>query len=108
MPPNLSISADKTELKIPVTAAGDASAVAGIATVEGTAQVGSTTQTRTALAPTAINLAPRSPDENQLPAFLLASTMKPRFKGQPVDQDTGRKVHRGTTFPGEVIVLCVR
>jgi hypothetical protein len=30
--------------------------------------------------------------------------MKPRFKGTPVDADTGRKVYRGSTFPAEIIV----
>ena len=39
-----------------------------------------------------------------VPACWSRVTMKPRFKGQPVDQDTGRKVHRGSTFPAEVIV----
>jgi len=35
--------------------------------------------------------------------LLFAITMKPRVKGRPVDQDTGRKVHRGSTFPAQGI-----
>lgn len=60
--------------------------------------------TRTATAKTTFNLAPRSPDEAEVPQVALATILKPRFKGRPVDQDTGRKVHRGATFPAEVIV----
>jgi hypothetical protein len=39
-----------------------------------------------------------------LSALALATTLKPLFKGRPFDQDTGRKVPRGSTFPAEVIV----
>ena len=104
VPPGLVIPANKSELVVSVQAAKDAGTAAGLVSVEGTATVSAQTVTRTALAATTVNLAPRSPDENQVPFFLLAITMKPRFKGRPVDQDTGRKVHRGTTFPAEVIV----
>jgi hypothetical protein len=116
----LVIPADKTTVVIPLQAPQDASAVAGLITVEGVADLAPHSPglfsrngpprpsgpivTRTALARTTVNLTPRSPDEGQVPAFLLASTLKPRFKGRPVDQDTGRKVYRGSTFPAEVIV----
>ena len=30
--------------------------------------------------------------------------MKQRFKGRPVDQDTGRKVPRGSTHPAEILI----
>jgi hypothetical protein len=103
-PANLVIPADKTDLVISLQAAKDAGTAASIVTLEGTATIGSALVTRTALARDLINLAPRHPDENQLPAVLLAVTLTPRFKGHPVDQDTGRKVHRGTTFPADVIV----
>jgi hypothetical protein len=119
-PANLVIPADKTAVVIPLQAAKDASAAAALVTVEGGAdlspitpglfsrngppRLAGPTVTRTALARTAVNLAPRSPDQGQIAVFLLASTLKPRFKGRPVDQDTGRKVHRGSTFPAEVIV----
>jgi hypothetical protein len=104
VPPNLVIAPDKADLIVPLQAAPDAAVVAGLVTVDGTATISSAAVTRTALAPVGVNLAPRSPDENRIPALLVASTLKPRFKGRPVDQDTGRKVHRGTTFPAEVIV----
>src|SRR5439155_26910146 len=47
---------------------------------------------------------PHSPDDNQVSQLLIASTMKPRMKGSPVDKDTGRKVHRGATHPAEVVL----
>jgi hypothetical protein len=104
VPAGLVIPAGKTDLVIPLQAVKTAAAAAGLVSVAGTATLASTTVTRTALAPTTVNLASRGPHDNQLPAFLLATTLKPVFKGQPVDQDTGRKVHRGSTFPADVIV----
>jgi hypothetical protein len=103
-PPSLVIPADKTDLVIPLSAAKDAATAAALVTVEGTAAVAGSAVTRAALAKTALNLAARDPDENQVATVLIAATMMPRFKGHPVDQDTGRKVHRGSTFPAEVIV----
>src|SRR5262249_46650212 len=104
VPANLAIPADKTDLVVSLQAAKDAGPAAAIVTVAGTATVGTTPVTRIAQARVPITLAPRHPDENQLPVVLLAVTLAPRFKGHPVDQDTGRKVHRGTTFPADVIV----
>jgi hypothetical protein len=103
-PPGLVIPADKNDLVISLQADQGAAVAAGFVTITGSATLGSAVVTRTALARTTGNLAPSHPDDNQVPAILLAATMKPRFKGHPVDQDTGRKVHRGTTFPAEVIV----
>jgi hypothetical protein len=120
VPANLVISADKDAIVIPLQAAKDAGTAAGLVTIEGTADLSPVTPglfsrtgapkpagpavTRTAMARTTVNRAPRSPDENQLAAILVASTLKPLFKGRPVDQDTGRKVYRGTTFPADVLV----
>jgi hypothetical protein len=104
VPQSLVIPAGKADLLVPLQAAKDAAAAAGLATVSGTATISFQAVTRTALARAAVNLAPRAPDENQVPVILVAGTLKQRFKGHPVDQDTGRKVHRGTTFPAEVIV----
>jgi hypothetical protein len=103
-PANLVIPGDKASLVVSLTAAKDAAPAAGVVTVEGTATLPSGAVTRPALARTTTNLAPRGPDDNLTPVIVVASTMKPRFKGRPVDQDTGRKVHRGSTFPAEVIV----
>jgi len=115
-PANVVVPAGKNTLAISLTADKDASAVAGLVTVVGTANLTpppaspkdvvkeGPSVTRTALAPIALSQAPRSPEENLVGAVLVASTMKPRFKGQPVDQDTGRKVHRGSTFPADIIV----
>jgi hypothetical protein len=103
-PPNLVIAPDKAALVVPLQGAPDAAVAAGLVTVEGTAALGAQNLTRTAQARVAANLAPRSPDQNLVPSVMVAATLKPRFKGRPVDQDTGRKVHRGSTFPAEVIV----
>jgi hypothetical protein len=100
----LTIPAGKSDLVIPLQAAKDAAAAANVVTIEGKATVAGAAVRRTARARAAVNLAPRSPEDNMVSALLVASVLKPRFKGRPVDQDTGRKVHRGTTFPAEVIV----
>ena len=119
-PANLVIPGDKAALVIPLQAAKDAGAAVGLVSVEGMADLSSSGSglfsrsgpppkaesmvTRQAHARAVVNLAPRRPDEGPVPAMLIASTLKPRFKGQPVDQDTGRKVYRGSTFPADVIV----
>ena len=94
------IAADKTDAIINIHADRDAPTTAGWATVQGT----SGNLTRTALARTSVNLAPLGPDEGRVSSILVAGTLKPLFTGRPVDADTGRKVHRGSTFPAEVIV----
>lgn len=104
VPPGLVIPGDKTDLPISLTAAKDAAALAGLITIEGSATVGTAAVTRPALAKAAGNLTPHSPEEGQTSTILLATAIKAPFKGRPVDQDTGRKVHRGTTFPADVIV----
>ncbi|MEX2287638.1 MAG: hypothetical protein WD648_11155 [Planctomycetaceae bacterium] len=82
----LLIPPDKTELKIPLTSAADAPAVAALVKIVAKAKVGDVELTREA------------------GPLLFASTMKPRAKVTPVDKDGGRTVHRGTTFPAPVIV----
>jgi hypothetical protein len=104
VPAALVIPADKSDLVIPLVSAKDAPAAASLVSVTGTGQVGTATVTHTARVPSPGSLAPRSPDENHVAAILVAGTMKPRCKGSPVDKDTGRKVHRGTTFPAEVVL----
>lgn len=104
VPADLVIPADKSELAVPLQSAADAPATAVLVTVTGIASVGAAALTRTARAPVAGNLAPRSPAEIQVTDLAIASTMKPRCKGSPVDKDTGRKAHRGATFPAEVVV----
>ncbi len=103
-PAELVIPADKNELAVPIAAAADAVASAALVTVTGEAQIDATTVTRRANAVTANNLAPRAPEENFVGQALVASVMKPRCKGRPVDQDTVRKARRGATFPAEVTV----
>jgi hypothetical protein len=103
-PANLVIPAGKNDVIVQIQAAKDAATLAGLVTVAGTAKIDSKAVTRTALAPATFNRAPSSPDDNRLPMLALATTLKPLFKGRPVDQDTGRKVPRGSTFPAEVIV----
>ena len=83
VPDNLVIPADASELKTALTSSGDSAVVAKMVEVSGTAQTSGTRLTR---------------------SMLLAMTMKPRCKLQPVDKDGGRTVHRGTAHPGEVII----
>ncbi len=104
VPLDLAIAADKSELIIPVKAAADAGTSASLVTLEGTATLGDVPVKRTAMAATAVHLITRDPDENSMPAFVVATTMTPRFKGRPVDQDTGRKVPRGSTHPAEISI----
>jgi hypothetical protein len=102
VPAGLSIPADKGELTVSLKAAADAAALAGLVTVTGTATVGGKVVSRPLHVTAAGSLAPRSPEENETGTLLMATTLKPRCKGEPVDKDTGRKVPRGSTFPAEV------
>jgi hypothetical protein len=104
VPADLVIPAGKSDLAVPIVAAKDAATAARLVTVVGTSTIGGKPVTRMALATTTVNRAPRCPEENRLPALLVATTLKPLFKGRPFDQDTGRKVPRGSTFPAEVII----
>jgi hypothetical protein len=98
--PAIFIPADRIDANIRLHAHRAMPVTAGYATVLGT----SGDRARIAHARNPVNLAPRSPDESRINEILIAATLKQRFKGQPVDQDTGRKAHRGATFPAEVIV----
>jgi hypothetical protein len=85
-PSNLVIPADKPELKITLTGAERAPAMAALITVTGTAAG----LTRPALAPIPGNLAARAPDEEQTSSILLATTLAPRLKLVAVEADGGR------------------
>lgn len=97
-PPNLVIPPTAAELKVTLTGAETAPAVAALITVSGTAGG----VTRPALSPIPGNLAARSPGEDQTASILLAPTLTPRLKLVAVEADGGRKVHRGSTHPAEV------
>jgi hypothetical protein len=118
-PPNLVIPANQPAFVIPLQGAKDAGTLVGIVAVEGTVDFAPSgvgflgrhafppkpvLVTRTASAKTNVNLTPRGPNDGRVPYLTVATTLKPRFKGQPVDQDTGRKVYRGSTFPADVIL----
>ena len=115
------IAKDKLATVISLVADKDAGITAGLVTIVGKADLTplrpgffsrpelginphATMMTRSARAVIARNLAPHSPDENRVAAVMVASTFKSNFKGRPFDADTGRKVHRGSTFPAEVII----
>lgn len=104
VPTNLVIPGDKTELALTLEVTADAPATATLATITGTAAIAGKAVSRSAKAVAAGSLAPLCPEENEVSTLLFATTLKPRFKGEPVDKDTGRKVPRGSTFPAEVIV----
>lgn len=103
-PADLVIPADKSDLTITLKAPDDAGTSASVARLEGTATINDVAVKRTALAPVTAQLITRHPDDNQSPAFVVATTMKQRFKGRPVDQDTGRKVPRGSTHLAEILI----
>jgi len=107
--PTLVIPADRPDVMVTLHGDNYAPTTASFATIKGRAEIQSLkgpkqVLTRTATARAAGNLTPCCPSEGRIPSILVASALKPRFKGRPVDADTGRKVHRGSTFPGEVIV----
>ena len=104
VPPNLVIPATLSQLKISLQTAATAPSIAAPLKVTGTSGTGPQMLTRVAKAPLVGNMAPRCPIEEQTDALLLATTMKPRLKLIAVEADGGRKVHRGTTHPAEVIV----
>ncbi len=104
VPANLVIPADKPELKVPLTAAETAPAMASLVTVTGTAPVGASALTRAASAPVPTSLAVRHPDEERTTSILLATTLVPQLKLVAVEADGGRKVHRGSTHPAEVVL----
>ncbi len=99
---DLVIPPDKSEAKLRLVAAADAAASASVAEIRGTAQVGDRTIIRSALAPAAGNLAPRSASDREIDRLLIATTLKPVCKVEPVDKDGGRLAHRGATFPAEI------
>jgi hypothetical protein len=103
-PTDLAIPAGKNEVVVSFKAAADAGTGASLVTLEGAATIEDVVVKRFARSNAAVHLITRDPDENLLPTFVLATTMKPRFKGHPVDKDSGRKVPRGSTFPAEIIV----
>jgi hypothetical protein len=103
-PADAAIPEGKSEVKVPLAAAADAPAVAALATVTGTATIDGRSVTETAACPAGGDLAPRGPEENALPVLLVSTIMKARWKVTPVDREGGRTVHRGTTYPAEVII----
>jgi hypothetical protein len=104
VPAEVTIPADKNELAVVLQASAAPGASAALVKLTGEALVGEIMVTRAALAAAAGSLAPRGPEENLVSELLVTSMMKPRCKGQPVDQDTGRKAKRGATFPADVVV----
>jgi hypothetical protein len=103
-PADLVIPPEAAELKVTLTSAADGPSFASPVTVTGTAIVGDATVARIALAPAGGNLASRRPLADMLPRTLVSVTMKPRCRVSPVDRDGGRTVHRGATYPADVIV----
>lgn len=100
----LVIPADKSQLTISLQADAGTTAAAALVRIIGTAKVGEANVTQAAMCPAAGSLIPRTAQANDVSQLLVTSMMRPRCKGMPVDQDTGRKVNRGSTFPAEVIV----
>ena len=103
-PVTLEIPASASELKIPLKCGADAAVNASLIHIEGNAQIGSSAVKCVANSRGAGNLCPLTPEENDVSSSLLAITMKPVCKVEPVDKDGGRRIHRGATYPAPVIV----
>ena len=101
---DLTIPADKNERVVVLNAAADAETSASRVTLIGTAKIGDAAIERIAQSGALVHLITRDPNENQMPSFVVAAILKQRFKGRPVDQDTGRKVPRGSTHPAEILI----
>jgi len=104
VPAGVAISAGAGEVKVPLRCAADVAVTASLAGITGTAVIDGEPVTRPVLAPAGGNLVPRSPDDERIPQLLVAVTMKPVCKVEPVDKDGGRRIHRGATYPAAVIV----
>lgn len=100
VPANLVIPADKPELKIALACTEAAPAMASLVTITGTAGPVS----HTALAPIPGSQAVKYPDDERTASILMATTLAPRLILIDVEADGGRKVHRGSTHPAEVIL----
>lgn len=86
VPADLTIAAGAADVKVELTSAADAAAIAGLATVTGAATVGGQMVTRTA------------------GPVLIASTLKPPFTIEGGGKDDVLKWPRGATFPAPVMV----
>lgn len=99
---DLRIPADKSEAKVRFVSAADAASTAAAIEIRGTARMKDASVTHPVLAPAGGNLAPRSAGDRQIDRLVIATTLKPVCKVEPVDKDGGRLVHRGATFPAEI------
>lgn len=103
-PAGAMIPAGAAEVKVALRCAADAPATASLAGITGTAMVDGKPVTRPVRAAAGGNLVPGAPDDDRIPQILVAVTMKPVCKVEPVDKDGGRRIHRGATYPAAVIV----
>src|SRR6185295_6171846 len=101
---DLLIPGDKSQLVIPVQSAANAPAVASLVRIVGTAQIGGGGVSMTVLAPAAGNLCPRAAEDRTTPTLAVATTIKPVCSAEPLERDGGRIVHRGTTFPAQIVI----
>ena len=101
---SLQIPADKSEIVVHLASAADAAATASVIKIRGTTQWHEASLSHRVLAPAPGNLAPRSADESRIGRLVVATTLKPVCKVEPVVKDGGQLVHRGTTFPAEIDV----
>lgn len=104
VPAEIKIPENAAEVKIPLRCAADAPATASLVRITGTAMLDGKPFTRPVLAPAAGSLSPLSPEESQVPEILVAVTMKPVCKVEPVNKDGGRRIPRGATYPAPVTI----
>jgi hypothetical protein len=99
---DLHIPPEKAEATIRFVSAADGAATAAAIEIRGTASWQNVNFDHAVSAPAAGNLAPRSAGDRKIDRLVIATTLKPVCKVEPVDKDGGRLVHRGTTFPAEI------
>lgn len=102
--PPVVVAPGTTDAALAVSVAPGSAVSAGLISLTAAGEINGTAATRTAIATGTGDLAPWSTRDNEVTPLLVAGTMKPRCYLAPVDKDGGRRIHRGATYPAEVIV----
>ncbi len=89
--------------KLKLQAAKTAASLARLIRITATARIQDRTVTQEVQAPAGVNRTPRPQPHDAIPTILLATTMAPRTRIQPVESDE-RTVHRGSTHPAPIRV----
>jgi hypothetical protein len=100
----LLIPADKNQVTVSLQSSADGAAIASMVRIIGTAKIGDDAVTRPVRAAATGNLCPRTAKDRLASALVVANTIKPVCSVEPLEKDGGRTVHRGTTFPAQMVI----